>query len=138
MSLNPTLATVQGLKDGILSVLQNHAMSPMDRSQCIASMLTIVNQWSTQIPLVLDNNDAPANVNLVFAIRKDLYLAPQFTTCVLEVPGTSLPPAFASFLSMILKLIGAQKPDREKLPVKVCFYFHTTSSLSNSIFSCLA
>jgi hypothetical protein len=121
MSLNPTLSTVQAIKDNILSTLQNHALPASARAAIIAPQLAIVNGWAEQIPLVLDNPDAPANVNLVFAIRKDLYLAPQFVQCSLSIPSSELPPAFPAFLSMILKLIGAQKTDKDKPVTKVRF-----------------
>lgn len=119
-TLNPTPDTVQAIKDSIVATLQNHALPASARAAIIAPQLAIVNQWSDQIPLVLENSDAPATVNLVFAIRKDLYNAPQFIHCVLGIPATELPPAFSAFMSMILKLIEAQKTDKEKPPVKVC------------------
>lgn len=131
MSLNPSFATVQTLKESILHTLQNHALPASVRAATIAPQLAIVNQWSDQIPLVLDNSDAPATVNLVFAIRKDLYLGPQFIQCVLGIPSTELPPAFPAFLSMILKLIGAQKTDKDKpVIVKVRSLFQSLYSVS--------
>lgn len=127
MSLEPCLATVQLVKDSICSTLQNTAVPVGARAACIAPQLAIVNQWADQIPLVLENPDAPANVNLVFAIRKDLFVAPQYVHSVLGIPGTDLPPPFASFLAMILKLIGAQKSDKEKPTVKVPSLFFLSS-----------
>jgi hypothetical protein len=121
MTLNPTLATVLAIKDNISNIVQNVALPVSTRADLIAPQLAMVNQWVDQIPLVLDNPDAPASVNLVFAIRKDLFVAPQFFQCVLSTPGTELHPAFSAFLSLISKLIGAQKTDREKPPPKVRF-----------------
>ena len=129
MTLDPSLVTVQSIKDNILHTLQNHALPANARAACIAPQLAVVNQWSDQLPLVLDNPDAPANVNLVFAIRKDLYLGPHFIQNVLGIPSAELPPAFASFLSMIHKLIGAQKTDRDKPLVKVRLCVLPTSLL---------
>jgi len=119
MSLIPSLTTVLTIKESISHTLQNHALPASMRAAIIAPQLAIVNQWSDQIPLVLDNPDAPGNANAIFAIRKELYAAPQFVQCVLGVPAVELPPAFPAFLSMILKLIGAQKVDREKPSLKV-------------------
>lgn len=119
MTLNPSLNTVIAIKDSIANTLQNHALPASTRAVIIASQLAIVNQWADQIPLVLDNPEAPASVNLVFAIRKDLFTSPQFYHCVLGVSISELPPAFATFQSMIAKLIGAQKTDKEKPPLKV-------------------
>jgi len=119
MSLHPAISTVQTVKDNIASVIQNHGLTPGMRASLIGPQLAIVNEWSDQINLVLDHPEAPAPVNLVFAIRKDLFIAPQYTHCVLL--GTELPPSFSAFLAMILKLIGAQKNDKEKPVVKVRF-----------------
>jgi len=86
----------------------------------IGPQLAMVNEWSDQINLVLDHPEAPSPVNLVFAIRKDLFIVPQYTQCSLtSVPTAELPPAFPAFLEMILKLIGAQKTDKVKPIVKV-------------------
>src|SRR6266576_3175191 len=119
MSLTPTLATIQLVKDSIASTVQNTALPVSSRAACIAPQLAIVNQWADQITLVLENSDAPANVNLVFAIRKDLFVPPQYVHCVLGIPGVDLPPPFSAFLAMILKLIGAQKSDKERPIIKV-------------------
>lgn len=120
MTLHPSITVVQSIKDVILSISQNHMLPASMRAALIATQLAIVNDWSDQINLVLDHPDAPAPVNLVFAIRKDLFTAPQFMQSVLGIPSSELPPAFPAFLAMILKLIGAQKTDKEKPVVKVC------------------
>lgn len=119
MSLNPSLSTAQFVKDSIAVTVQNTSLPASARAACIAPQLAIINQWADQIQLVLTNPDAPANVNLVFAIRKDLYQAPLFSQNVLGIPVLELPPAFAAFQSLIHKLISAQKTDKEKPPVKV-------------------
>lgn len=140
MTLDPSLDTVQAIKDSIFATLQNHALPVSARAAIIAPQLAIVNQWSDQIPLVLEHPDAPTPVNLVFAIRKDLYTAPQFVYCVLGIPALELPPAFPAFLSMILKLIGAQKSDKDKPLVKVSFPYDLLSfafQLILSYFFCL-
>jgi hypothetical protein len=119
MTLQPSIQTVQSVKDNISSVLQNHALAPSMRAALIGSQLALVNEWSDQTNLVLEHSEAPAPVNLVFAIRKDLFVAPQYVQCILGVSAAELPPAFPAFLAMILKLIGAQKTDKEKPVVKV-------------------
>jgi hypothetical protein len=94
------------------------------RAALIGPQLAMVNEWSDQTSLVLDHPEAPTPVNLVFAIRKELFIATQYTQCFLCVPASELPPAFPAFLAMILKLIGAQKTDKDKPVVKVrpfCF-----------------
>ena len=103
------------------------------RAATIAPQLALVNQWSDQIPLLVDSADSPAGVNLVFAIRKDLYVAPQFTQCILGIPASDLPPAFPAFLAMIFKLIGAQKTEN-KPPVKVCRLLRSSNQFLIFIF----
>jgi len=119
MSLHPSIQNVQTIKDNIFSVLQNHALPASMRAALIGPQLAMVNEWSDQINLVLEHPEAPTPVNLVFAIRKDLFVAPQFVQCLLGVPAAELPPAFSVFLAMIHKLISAQKTDKEKPAVKV-------------------
>lgn len=121
MSLHPSISTVQSIKDNIASVMQNHTLAPSMRAALIGPQLAMVNEWSDQTSLVLDHPEAPAPVNLVFAIRKELFIATQYTQCFLSVPASELPPAFPAFLAMILKLIGAQKTDKDKPVVKVRF-----------------
>ena len=120
MALHPSIQNVQSIKDNISSVMQNQALPASMHAALIGPQLAMVNEWSDQINLVLDHPEAPSPVNLVFAIRKDLFIAPQYTQCSLTgVPTAELPPAFPAFLAMILKLIGAQKTDKEKPIVKV-------------------
>ena len=123
MALHPSIQNVQSIKDNISSVMQNHALPVGMRAALIGPQLAMVNEWSDQTNLVLDHPEAPAPVNLVFAIRKDLFIAPQYTQCFLSVPASELPPAFSAFLAMILKLIGAQKTDKEKPVIKVRFFY---------------
>ena len=119
MTLNPSLAAVLLIKENIINVIQNHALPVSARAACIGPQLAIVNQWADQIPLVLDNLEAPAPVNIIFAIRKELFTAPQFVHCILNIPAVDLPSSFATFLAMILKLIGAQKTDKERPMTRV-------------------
>jgi len=121
MALHPSIQNVQSIKENISSVMQNHALPASMRASLIGPQLAMVNEWSDQTNLVLEHSEAPAPVNLVFAIRKDLFIAPQYTQCALGVLAAELPPAFPAFLAMILKLIGAQKTDKEKPVVKVRF-----------------
>jgi len=93
----------------------------------IAPFLTSVNQWSTQIPLIIEGTGSSSSVNLVFAIRKDLFVAPQFTQSVMGTALADLPAPFQEFISFIHKLIDAQKTD--KVPVKVV---SSLSSRNNS------
>lgn len=123
MSLNPPLSVAQALKESISSTLQA-AIPASIRAATIAPQLAIINQWIDQIPLLLDSPDA-INANFLFALRKDLFIGPQFVQCVLGIPVSELPSAFQNFLSLIFKVIEAQKSDRDKpvSKVRLCSLF---------------
>ena len=121
MTLDPNFDTATAIKDNIAITVQSTLPASVHAAS-IAPQLAIINQWAEQIPTVLNGPDGSANANLIFAIRKDLFIAPQFIQCVLGIPVSDLPIDFQGFLSMILKLIGAQKPDKEKPPIKVFFF----------------
>ena len=105
-SLNASLTT---LKSSIISGLKMDVPSDV-KANIIAPILGVVNQWSTQIPVVLADSLSPtSNVNLIFSIRKELFAAPQFTQSVLGIPVAELPAVFQEFLSFISKLIEVQK-----------------------------
>jgi hypothetical protein len=118
MTLDPSFVTATAIKDSIAITAQSTLPASV-RAAAIAPQLAIINQWADQIPMVLYGPDGATNANLIFAIRKDLFISPQFLQCVLGIPVSELPSPFQGFLSMILKLIGAQKPDKEKSPSKV-------------------
>lgn len=89
----------------------------------IAPLLSSVNLWSTQIPALLDGTGSSSSLNLVFAIRKDLFVAPQFVQSIMGIPLADLPAPFQEFISFIHKLIDAQKTDKDKVPQKVRLSF---------------
>jgi len=68
---------------------------------------------------MLEGAGSPGTANLVFAIRKDLFIGPQFNQSVLGIPLAELPTPFQEFLNFIHKLIEAQMKDKEKSPIKV-------------------
>ena len=114
-ALNPAYATVHTVRAAIQHALKADLPSDM-LANAIAPHLTTVNQWVTQIPAVLEGPAALSGVNLVFAIRKDLFVAPQFTQSVMGITLVDLPTPFQEFISFTHKLIDAQKVVPEKLP----------------------
>lgn len=108
MSLIPEFATIAATRGNIITILK--AGLPLDTSSSIiASSLSLVNQWATQIPLVLSSK-APSNaLELVFAIRKDLFVAPSFEETTLDIPVADLPDSFRTFLAFSRELSQAQK-----------------------------
>jgi predicted permease len=118
MPLKPPLSTVQALKDVILALVQSTSSSPLSRAGMIATQLETVNQWSSQIALLLEGPDTTANANAVFAIRKELFIAPLFKSCVLGLSLSDLPSEFQDFVTFISKLILVQKPDKPVTKVR--------------------
>jgi len=117
--LNPSFQTMSAIRQSIQSTLKTDI--PQDvMPTIVAPLLTSVNQWAHQIPAVLDSTGSAASVNLVFAIRSDLFVAPRFTNNVFNVPLADLPAPFQEFIAFIHKLIEAQKNDKEKAAPKVC------------------
>lgn len=117
--LNPSFQTMSVIRQSIQNTLKTDI--PQDvMPSIIAPMLVTVNQWANQIPAVLGGAGSAASVNLVFAIRTDLFVAPRFTSNVFNVPLADLPAPFQEFIAFIHKLIEAQKTDKEKNAPKVC------------------
>lgn len=117
-SLTPSFQTIQAIRSSIQGALKNE-LPPDTLANIIAPFLVSVNQWSTQIPALLDASSSATSVNLVFAIRSDLFSAPRFTQNVFNIPLVDLPAPFQEFSAFIHKLIDAQKVDRDKPPPKV-------------------
>lgn len=119
-TLVPSVVAVATIKTSIANALATDLPSEV-RASMIAPLLAQVNQWASQIPVLVETLDhTPAN--LVFSIRKELFLTPPFTQCVLGIPIPELPSAFQEFLNFIHKLIDAQKSDKDK-PIQKVFLF---------------
>ena len=116
--LDPPYQTISTIRNSIQSTLKTGLPNKV-LVDAIAPFISTVNLWSTQIPAVLDGNGSVTCVNLVFAIRKDIFVAPLFTQNVFGLPVSELPAVYHEFHSFIQKLIEAQKSDKEKPPPKV-------------------
>jgi len=117
-SLNPSYNAVCSIKSSITTTLSTE-LAPEVRAEMIAPQLAQVNQWSSQIPLLLESTVSPTPINIIFAIRKDLFLAPFFTQSSLGIAPADLPSPFHDFLAFITKLNEAQKLGKDKIPPKV-------------------
>src|ERR1700675_3013297 len=116
--LTPSYATVVTIRSSIQNTLKAE-LPPDVLANAIAPFLTSVNQWSSQIPAMLEGSGPSAAANLVFAIRKDLFIAPLFSQSVMGTPLVDLPAPFQEFMSFIHTLIDIQKTEREKPIAKV-------------------
>ena len=105
------------IKASISSTLATDLPSEV-HATVIMPLLAQVNQWSTQIPILLEIPGS-LHVNLIFAICKELFSGPQFCHCTLGIAISELPPPFQEFLAFITKLIELQKTEREKPLPKV-------------------
>jgi hypothetical protein len=121
--LVPPYSTIATIHTTIQNTLKAE-LPPNLVINAIAPYLTSVNQWASQIPALLEGPGPSASANLVFAIRKDLFVAPQFTQSVMGPSMADLPAPFQEFLAFIRKLIDAQKPDKERSLPKVRNPFH--------------
>jgi hypothetical protein len=119
-ALNPSFNAVCSIKTSIASTLITE-LPPEVRAGVIAPQLVQVNQWASQIPLMLETTTSPTPANVVFALCKELFLAPHFTQCVLGIAHADLPTPFHDFLAFLHKLYEAQKPGKDKAPSKVNF-----------------
>ena len=121
-TLQPPYTVILTIKASIASTLATDLPSEV-KSTVIAPLLAQVNQWSTQLVTILETPGPPLQVNLIFAIRKDLFCGPYFSQSVLGIPIIELPPPFQDFLTMVSKLVDLQKPDKDKpLPKVRSFY----------------
>jgi hypothetical protein len=121
-SLNPSYNAVCSIKSSITTTLSTE-LPPGIRAGVIAPLLVQVNQWASQIPLMLESTASPTPSNIIFAIRKDLFLAPFYTQNSLGIASADLPTPFHDFLAFIVKLNEAQKSSKDKTPPKVRHIF---------------
>ena len=120
-SLNPSYNAVCSIKSSITNTLSTE-LAPEVRAGMIAPQLAQVNQWSSQIPLLLESTVSLTPINIIFAIRKDLFLAPFFTQSSLGIASADLPTPFHDFLAFITKLNEAQKSSKDKILPKVRYF----------------
>jgi hypothetical protein len=116
--LSPSPAQITVVRTSIQGYVTGNFPVAM-RPGLIAPLLGAVNQWSTQIPVLLES---VASINQVFDIRGDLFIAPRFSTNVFNIPYGDLPSAFHDFMTFISKLIEAQKANKEKVPPKASLF----------------
>ena len=136
--LNPSVVTVTAMRSAILANLKLDVPS-MAIAELIAPLLNQINAWHSQIPLMLEGSGASNSINLIFAIRKDLFTGPYHSQSVLGISLTDLPGAFLDFKTFIMKMIEAQKVERDKTETKAIttpssdfLFTHYTPYIANS------
>ena len=108
--LIPPYQSIVVIKNSILSALEAD-LAGCVKAHAIAPLLNTVNQWSSQIPIMLTEVGINTSANLIFDIRKELYVQPLYSRNVFGLPPAELPPGFREFQNFIHKLIGAQKAE---------------------------
>ena len=131
--LNPTYEAIVLAQDAIQRTVKL-SMASEDYPKLISPWLTMVNQWATQIPVMLREVGPNTSINLVFSIRKDLFLDPHYTHPVFHLPPSELPLEFQEFQDFIRKLIRAQKVEQPVgLASLVSFFQTVVESLANYV-----
>ena len=112
----PSFAVASAIRADIITILKSRA-SPDEMGKSISPSLTIINQWATQIPFLLAS-PSPGCLDVLFALRKDLFNGPNYVQPSIGLALEQLPEAFQVFINMTREVILLQK--NEKPPVKVC------------------
>jgi hypothetical protein len=113
---------MSAFKNTIVTTLKNDLPGEV-LANAVAPILSCVNKWANQIPAMLEGTGATNGANLVFAIRKELFVPPQFTNSVFGIALADLPTPFQEFATFIRELQDAQRVDRERPVVKVRLFF---------------
>ena len=129
-SLNPSPQTIAAIKSSIQNSLKADLPSDM-MALVIAPLVTTVNQWSSQIPALLES---VPSLNQVFEIRSLLFIAPRFSQNVFNMPFNDLPGPIQDFMHFIHKVIDAQKVHRDKPIAKVCNELSRGSTIHSRCF----
>ena len=117
-ALSPSFGVMAAIRGDIISALKRNS-SPEESAKSISPSLSLVNQWSTQIPLLLSVDNSSSCVDLVFAIRKDLFQGLHHSQTTFGTLVAHLPEPFQLFLNFTRDIIAAQR--NEKTVQKVRF-----------------
>jgi hypothetical protein len=120
--LDPSVEAMGLVRTSIQTTLRTNLPASLI-ANAIAPMLSQVNQWSTQTAALFEGSGPPTGVNIIFGIRKDLFIGPPYLKTVFGTNVSDLPSVFQEFLSFTAKLMDLQKPDKEKSPSKVFINF---------------
>lgn len=121
--LSPSFSVIAAIRADIVSILKDGG-TPEALAINISPSLAIVNQWSSQIPLLLSVDNSGSCIDLVFAMRKDLFQGPLFSEASFGTPVADLPEPFQSFLNFTREIISAQKSEKSLQKVRfLCFNY---------------
>lgn len=118
MSLAPSLGVATAIRADIITALKSRG-SPEEMMTIISPSLTVINQWATQIPFLIS---VPPALDLLFAMRKDLFNGPTFVVSSFGIPLVDLPEPFRTFSTLIRDVITAQKADKPPSKVRSLYF----------------
>ena len=120
--LYPSFGIIAAVRADIVTMLKGGG-SAEDLAKGLAPLLAIVNQWSTQIPLLLSMDNSGSCTDLVFAIRKDLFQGPLHSQATFGTPVIDLPDPFQHFIHFTRDIISAQKAEKGSQKVRFLVLF---------------
>jgi hypothetical protein len=120
-ALTPSFGVAAAIRADIIGFLRSRG-SPEEMANNIAPSLSVINQWSTQIPLLLSPNSPPGCMDLIFSLRKDLFVGPLFVLSVFGTPICDLPEPFQKFSTFIREVIASQKSDKPHQKVRFLIF----------------
>lgn len=131
--LSPSFGIAAALRGEIITALKAHT-APETLNAIIAPSLSMINQWATQIPLLLNQSNC---IDLIFALRKDLFTGPSFTQTTFSTSVADSPEAFQVFLGLTRELMTAQRNEKGS-KVRFLLYFSFQSFLVSymSVLAC--
>ena len=125
--LSPSFGVAAALRADIITVLKSGG-TPEELANSISPSLSIVNQWSTQIPTLLSVDNSGSCIDLVFAMRKDLFHGPFFCQASFGPLVADLPEPFESFLVFTRNIISAQKAEKASQKVRFSIFYICSSN----------
>ena len=120
-SINPSFAVAAAIRADIVTILKARA-NPEETAKSISPSLAVINQWATQIPLLLAGPNSGC-LDVVFALRKDLFNGPNYIQPSIGLAMEQLPESFHIFINMTRDVIALQKPDKPSQKVRFCLFY---------------
>jgi hypothetical protein len=132
-SINPSFAVAAAIRADIVTILKAR-VNPEETAKSISPSLAVINQWATQIPLLLAGPNSGC-LDVVFALRKDLFNGPNYIQPSIGLAMEQLPESFHIFINMTREVIALQKPAQK---VRFCLpnvikSFYNFFSLLNAL-----
>lgn len=120
-SIAPSFAVIAAVRADIIGALKSGNPPDVIAAQ-IAPSLFYVNQWASQIPLLLAGSGPGSCLDLVFTIRKDLFVPPAYTQLSFGTLVGDQPESFQVFTAFVRDIISAQKAEKPVQKVRFLYF----------------